>query len=97
MSISAHLLRKLQETLGTDAAKDLANIVDGVDALRADIAELRHETRREFGEIRRELAVIETRLNSCVTKADLEKAMLLQTRWILGGLVVILLAFWFKG
>ena len=47
-----------------DAADEFSNIVDMYDAMRADLAELRHETRRE-------LDVISTRLDNTVTKAEL--------------------------
>ncbi len=44
MPISPHLLRKLQETLGADAADDLVTWMEAMDSNRGDIAELRHET-----------------------------------------------------
>jgi hypothetical protein len=38
-----------------------------------------------------------TRLDATVTRADLEHALLLQTRWMLGGLALVLTAILFKG
>lgn len=112
MPISAHLLRKLQESFGADAAADFATVVDNLDALRADIAELRHEMRVEFAqlrsdiagratkselaELRHELAVVVTRMNDLVTAADLKDALWTQTRWQLAGIITILLAILFK-
>jgi hypothetical protein len=48
MAISQHLQRKLQETLGSDAAKDLVTVVDSIDPIRTEIRELRHETQLGF-------------------------------------------------
>ena len=85
MPISAHLLRKLQDTLGMDAAADLTTIVETVEATRADLAELRHE-----------FDLLKARVDELPTKADLKDAFWVQTRWMLGGLVVVLLAILFK-
>ena len=106
MPISAHLLRKLESSLGVDAAAELQSIVDTVEATRADLAELRHEVRREFATInarldtmatKTELAVIRTRQDEMATKADLKDALWTQTRWTLGGLILILVAILFRG
>ena len=51
MSISHHLLRKLQETLGADAADDLVSWMDNMDTNRGDVGELRHEMRLGFARI----------------------------------------------
>jgi hypothetical protein len=48
MPISPHLLRKLQETLGAEAADDLVSRMDYMDASRGDIGELRHEMQLGF-------------------------------------------------
>jgi hypothetical protein len=48
MPVSPHLLRKLQETLGAEAADDLVRLMDGMDANRGDIGELRHEMQLGF-------------------------------------------------
>ncbi len=48
MPVSPHLLRKLHEALGADAAEDLVNILESMDPLRGDLAELRHEMRLGF-------------------------------------------------
>jgi nitrate reductase NapE component len=39
---SPHLERKLKETLGDDAGEELASVIDRIDPIRGDIAELRH-------------------------------------------------------
>ena len=90
MPVSSHLLRKLQESLGHDAAADLATMLESMDAIRADIAELRHQMEIQ-------LARLNARLDATVTKADLDHALLIQTRWMLGGLVLVLTAILFKG
>ena len=48
MPVSPHLLRKLQETLGADAARDLVTLLEAMDANRGDIGELRHEMQLGF-------------------------------------------------
>jgi hypothetical protein len=83
-----------------DAANELSSIAETVDAIRADIAELRHETRRE-------LDVIKTRLEGCVTTAEFHKEMgslrdalnqglLRQTRWMLAELLTVVVAIYFR-
>ena len=42
MPISAHLLRKPEETLGHEAAEYLVSQLTDIQSLRADVAELRH-------------------------------------------------------
>jgi hypothetical protein len=39
---SPHLERKAKEVLGDDAGQELSNVIDRIDPIRADIAELRH-------------------------------------------------------
>lgn len=39
---SPHLARKLKEALGDDAGEELASVIDRIDPIRGDIAELRH-------------------------------------------------------
>lgn len=51
-----------------DAADEFSNIVDYYDAMRADLAELRHEARREFDRINGRMDRMDTRL---ATKAEL--------------------------
>lgn len=48
MPISMHLVKKLHETLGPEAAEDLVSLIEGSESLRADLAELRHETQLGF-------------------------------------------------
>jgi hypothetical protein len=51
MPISAHLQRKLQDVLGTDAGEDLVTLLETVEATRGDIGELRHEMQVGFARI----------------------------------------------
>lgn len=51
MPISAHLIRKLEETLGHEAAEDLVSQLTDIQSLRADVAELRHEMQLGFARI----------------------------------------------
>lgn len=94
-------MRKLQESLGVEAATDLATIVESVEATRADIAELRHQMEIQLAsvkaELKSEIAVLRARTDQTVTKADLDHALLIQTRWMLGGLALVLTAILFKG
>ena len=39
---SPHLERKAKEVLGEDAGQELCTVIDRIDPVRADIAELRH-------------------------------------------------------
>jgi len=64
MAIPPHLHRKLQQTLGQEAAEDLVSWMESVDNSRADIAELRHEMQVGFSRM-------ETAIERC--KADLMK------------------------
>ncbi len=70
MPVSSHLLRKLQETLGADAADDLATWMEGMDANRGDIAELRHETQLGFARIDTRFEKIQDRLDKVDTRLD---------------------------
>ena len=84
MPVSSHLLRKLQESLGADAATDLVNILDDMESLRADVAELRHQMLREFETVR-------TRLDGMATKADLR---LTQVGLVFGFIAVLVAVFY---
>ncbi|MEX2154539.1 MAG: hypothetical protein WD825_14455 [Gemmatimonadaceae bacterium] len=48
MPISPHVLRKLQEALGAEAADELGSQIEGMEANRGDIRELRHEMQLGF-------------------------------------------------
>jgi hypothetical protein len=43
MPIPSHLSRRLRETLGAEAGEELVTWIDNVDAMRGDVAELRHQ------------------------------------------------------
>ncbi len=83
MLISQHLLRKLQEALGAEAAGDFVTLIEGMDAHRGDIAELRHEMQLGF-------ARLETREAKLV--AMFEKGLRDQTRFFFLSWSVLLAA-----
>lgn len=55
MPISSHLLRKLQDALGQEAAEDFVTWMEQTDSLRGDVAELRHEMQIGFTRIEAKL------------------------------------------
>ena len=60
MSTSPHLSGKLREALGNEAGDELIGIVDkaagDISDLRGDVAELRHEMRVGFADLKADLA-----------------------------------------
>ncbi|MGH7639000.1 MAG: hypothetical protein ACREOK_15225 [Gemmatimonadaceae bacterium] len=79
MSVPQRLSRRLQQALGTEAAEDLVNLLNGVElqrsefrafreSMRADFAEFRESMRAEFAEdrkaIRAELTAFRTELQA---------------------------------
>ena len=60
MPTPPHLRRKLQQTLGTEAAEDFVSWMDSVDNARADIAELRHEMEVGFARMDAKFSALET-------------------------------------
>ena len=81
MAISPHLLRKLKETLGTEAADDLVNWMEGMDAHRGDIGELRHEMQLGFARMDARLQTMEARFDSRVEKALREQTRFFFLAW----------------
>lgn len=65
MGITPRLSRRLNETLGDEAAEDLVNWMEDMEsqraewreAMRADFAELRQEMQVSFAELRQEMQV----------------------------------------
>jgi hypothetical protein len=51
LPISAHLVKKLEEALGSEAAEDLVSQLTDIQSLRADVAELRHEMQLGFARL----------------------------------------------
>lgn len=58
-----HLLRKLQEALGAEAAEDLSQLLESMDADRGDIREFRHETQLHLAAVRADFKADMARLN----------------------------------
>ena len=75
MPVPSHVARKLREVLGTEAGEDLVTWMDETTAVRADVAELRHEMQVGFARI--EAHVDRTRADLATeierSKADLMK------------------------
>ena len=76
MPLSPQSQRRLQDVLGTDAAEDLVNVLEGLDTDRGDVRELRHETQLGFSRL----------------EAAFEKALREQTRFFFVAWAVILAA-----
>jgi hypothetical protein len=53
---SPHLDRKAREALGEDAGQELGAVIDRIDPIRGDIAELRHALAAEQAAIRKDMA-----------------------------------------
>ena len=51
MAVPAHLQRRLQETLGSDASEDLVTWMEETNAMRADVAEMRTEMQVGFARL----------------------------------------------
>lgn len=90
-----------------DSADEVSNLFENADELNGDFAEFRQEMRRDLAAINARLDSLTSRVDMCATKADLAEvrselrtdfrdAMLNQTRWILAGLLTILLAIYFR-
>jgi hypothetical protein len=68
MPIPQHLKRRLQQSLGTEAAEDFVSWMEGVDNARADIAELRHEMQVGFARVDARFAGVDTKFAGIDTK-----------------------------
>lgn len=77
MPISLHLSRKFQETLGLEAADYLVSWMEGMDAIRGDIGELRHE----MGELRHEMQLDSARVDARFREMD-ARFQQLNTQWV---------------
>lgn len=87
MPLSPQLLRKLQEALGADAAGDLVDWMEAMDANRGDLAELRHEMLLGFVRIDARFEQLQGRLETL-----LERGLREQTRFFFLAWSVLLAA-----
>jgi hypothetical protein len=55
MAIPPRLNRKLQETLGVEAASDLVGVLESMDASRGGVRELRHEVHEQMTGLRHDM------------------------------------------
>ena len=89
MPVTPRLSRKLHQALGEEAAEDLVNWMQRVDAqgaevaTRADVAELRLATRADLAELRQEMKVgfAELRQEMAHLEARLERRIADLIKW----------------
>ena len=89
MPVTPRLSRKLHQSLGEEAAEDLVNWMQQVDAqraevaTRADVAELRLATRADLAELRQEMRVgfAELRQEMAHLEARLERRIADLIKW----------------
>ena len=74
MALSPHLVRKLQEAVGHEAAEDIVSRFEGADSLRGDVLELRHEMQLGFARMSAQLdarfAIVDARIEALDRKLD---------------------------
>lgn len=87
MPLSSHLLRKLRDTLGAEAADDLSAILDAMEGDRGDIREIRHD-------LQPLRAHIDARFDQHAARMEalLEKGLRQQTQFFFVAWAVILAA-----
>ena len=92
MPISPHVLRKLQDVLGADAADYLVHRMEGMDAVRADLSELRHEMQLGFARIDARFQQVDGRFDATQARMEalMEKGLREQTRFFFLAWAVIL-------
>lgn len=81
MPISLHLSRKFQETLGLEAADYLVSWMEGMDAIRGDIGELRHEMQLDSARVDARFRQIDERFQQIVVQMD-ARFQQLNTQWV---------------
>jgi hypothetical protein len=67
---SPHLQRKLNDALGSEAGEELAVVIDRIDPIRGEIAELRHEMQH-----------IATRMEGAIEKSAKEQLRFFLLAW----------------
>ena len=51
MPVSQHLIRKIEQAFGREAAEELVRLIGESESLRGDLAELRHEMQLGFSKV----------------------------------------------
>lgn len=101
MGTTPNLQRKLQQTLGAEAAGDLVTWMQGMDANRSEMSDLRRDVRAmqsDLAELRREMQVGFARVDGrfdamwANTERLVEKALREQTRFFFLAWSVLLAA-----
>jgi hypothetical protein len=78
MPVPSHLHRKLQETLGADAADDFAGMIEDI---RGDISELRHEMQLGFARIDARFLQVDARFEQLEARFE-QQFKQMDTRWV---------------
>ena len=94
MAATSHLQRKLQQTLGAEAAGDLGAWMESMDAHRTDIGELRREMQLGFAKLDERFARVDGRMDTMQERFEklLEKGLREQTRFFFLAWSVLLAA-----
>jgi hypothetical protein len=85
MPTSSHLHSKLQQTLGSNAADELVTMLDDFEAMRGDMAEMRHEMTLFRADMGAEFKSLRFEMS-----ATIEKGLREQTRFFFLAWSVIL-------
>jgi hypothetical protein len=75
MEASQHLRKKLQDTLGAEAAGELVTSLDGIDAVRADLGELRHEMQLGFARMESRFAAVDAKFDALLATMNAKFAV----------------------
>ena len=94
MATTPNLQRKLQQTLGAEAAADLGAWMQTMDAHRSDISDLRRDMQAGFARIDERLARMDGRMDTMQASFDamMEKGLREQTRFFFLAWSVLLAA-----
>jgi len=92
MPVSSHVLRKLQEALGAEAADYLVRRMDEMESVRGDVSELRHEMQLGFARMDARFEQMDLRFETLRADAGglIEKGLKEQTRFFFLAWSVIL-------
>ncbi len=78
---SPHLHRKLRESLGNDAGEELAAVIDRIDPIRGDIAELRHAMEQGFASMEAGFTALRKESEAAIATSSKEQTRFLFLAW----------------